>query len=493
MKETARLTRKFCLRYVAAFWGVMGCGFLLLIAPDVLATMTITPANGGSLGTGSHFYYFVKTATVTGPTAPAFATFTVLDVTKGTSIVPPETALENAFQLNVVSDKATGATGSQQAVVTVNAIGGGTGNFSVSIASVNGVACNPNICQAFNQVAGTNRYFAAKYFSQQTLKIGFYPTDVCADYFLQGGSAVGCNSGVLTPPIAGTPQANQLKFFVKLAADGNQNTVPGATEVDSTPNPLALTYQVDSPSFTCPDQTTLNNMVTPGDGQIQLNASYLGMTTGAGLAPAVQYLVIGQDRAVALTAPLDFTATYRTGNNFVSGPGSFGNPNQTITGFTNSTQNGRHSYDISFLAQDATGVLIPPTSTSACVITPVETAVINGFLQKSSCFIATAAFDSAEAEPVAMLRDFRDRVLLKTASGRGFVSWYYAWSPKAAEWLVAHPVFRLPVLLFLAPVEMIAWIVLHPVWFFLFFSVSILTTLGVIRFFGNGEGEPSEM
>jgi len=41
------------------------------------------------------------------------------------------------------------------------------------------------------------------------------------------------------------------------------------------------------------------------------------------------------------------------------------------------------------------------------------------------CFVATAAFGSPMARQVQWLRAFRDRILLSTGVGRGFVNWYY--------------------------------------------------------------------
>jgi hypothetical protein len=93
----------------------------------------------------------------------------------------------------------------------------------------------------------------------------------------------------------------------------------------------------------------------------------------------------------------------------------------------------------------------------------VKTASVQGFLSQSKCFIATAAFRSFDAAPVSMLREFRDGVLMESALGRAFVRWYYDWSPRAAEWLVEHPEFRYPVLQALIPVEVVAWLMLHPV------------------------------
>jgi hypothetical protein len=51
------------------------------------------------------------------------------------------------------------------------------------------------------------------------------------------------------------------------------------------------------------------------------------------------------------------------------------------------------------------------------------------------CFIASAAWGSWMDPHVATLRNFRDRVLMRTAPGRGFVSLYYRYSPPLAAWI----------------------------------------------------------
>ena len=58
------------------------------------------------------------------------------------------------------------------------------------------------------------------------------------------------------------------------------------------------------------------------------------------------------------------------------------------------------------------------------------------------CFIATAAWGSSLHPRVQVLRDFRDRYLMRSETGRVLVELYYRWSPPLAEAIRENPSLR---------------------------------------------------
>ncbi|MBU0988466.1 MAG: S8 family serine peptidase [Proteobacteria bacterium] len=77
------------------------------------------------------------------------------------------------------------------------------------------------------------------------------------------------------------------------------------------------------------------------------------------------------------------------------------------------------------------------------------------------CFIATAAYGSLTAPHVKILREFRDHFLLGNSMGRGFVRFYYTYSPSLAKFIVEHDNIRALVSVGLLPIVGISWVALQ--------------------------------
>ena len=138
----------------------------------------------------------------------------------------------------------------------------------------------------------------------------------------------------------------------------------------------------------------------------------------------------------------------------------------TIEGLTNGK-----TYYVSVKAVDwATNVSDFPRDTSGKIVTvkalPTVTLTLADVAGEKGggCFIATAAYGSYQERHVRVLRQFRDRVLLSTEAGTGFVRWYYRTSPAYAAWIARHDAVRAIVRILLWPVYAGAYLMLHPLW-----------------------------
>jgi hypothetical protein len=90
------------------------------------------------------------------------------------------------------------------------------------------------------------------------------------------------------------------------------------------------------------------------------------------------------------------------------------------------------------------------------VLTPYSTSDGSG-----GCFIATAAYGSAMEPKVAILRQFRDRYLLKTGAGRALVDLYYRYSPPLAEFISRNNYFKAIARATLLPLVMLSYVALR--------------------------------
>lgn len=82
------------------------------------------------------------------------------------------------------------------------------------------------------------------------------------------------------------------------------------------------------------------------------------------------------------------------------------------------------------------------------------------FKTDDACFIATAAFGSMLDNHVAVLREFRDKVLMVDRIGQRFVGMYYGVSPRIAFFLAKSEVLRAVVRIILIPVVVLAYFIL---------------------------------
>jgi subtilisin family serine protease len=88
-------------------------------------------------------------------------------------------------------------------------------------------------------------------------------------------------------------------------------------------------------------------------------------------------------------------------------------------------------------------------SNEASTIT--ETIQSSGGSTRGGCLIATAAFGSSLAPQVAILREFRDRILIKSAVGRSFIRAYDRYSPALAGIVEEHETLRVVIRFGLLP------------------------------------------
>ena len=99
-------------------------------------------------------------------------------------------------------------------------------------------------------------------------------------------------------------------------------------------------------------------------------------------------------------------------------------------------------------------------------------APVSGGGGGGGCFIATACFGNYNHPFVKILREFRDRILLKNSIGRNFVKWYYKHSPKYAEIIRNNLILKLTAQILLIPVVFFAYLVVKGILPFLLIALT---------------------
>lgn len=202
--------------------------------------------------------------------------------------------------------------------------------------------------------------------------------------------------------------------------------------------------------------------VAPGDEKVYLkNFSYNSTTypqTGVTSVPYSGVRIYYQKGSNVTSLSL-LTASYKDLTVDTTADPVTVNP-VTIRDLTNKT-----TYSFMMANLDAAGNVSffsnPNTFFNATFHSATPDEVV-GVLDGQKCFIATAAFGSAWAPPVRVLRNFRDSFLLSHSWGRDFVRWYYQNSPEWADKIKQDEHLRAAVRFALWPVVFVADLFLHP-------------------------------
>ena len=368
----------------------------------------------------------------------------------------------NQILFSITTDKTLTVSSGQTAAVVMSVFNSGSGTqVAIPIATTN-YQSTCSGCQGAVSLSGVTYYTAARFTPGQALVVGLYPQDVCT-VASQTGSVAGCGAG-------GVPNTNSSAgLTISVYVVVLNNLTDGLTTFSTADAQIKPIFVSTSGTLSCP--TDFTDIYYPGDGQIFLNADRITLATGT--APRIGLAVAARDNAAVVDGP---TWESSGSNNPTRRVGI--TAEEPVSGFTNSTATDDHPYQLAFMVKDAAGMIVYSGCTYPA--TPqVRTSAIYGFLKQGRCFIATASHGTHESPGVRTLRRFRDEVLLKSVPGQAFVNWYYGWSPGAAEWLIEHPVARVPVLMILAPIQLIAWLSLHPQWML---ALVILNALIWFRF-----------
>lgn len=262
-----------------------------------------------------------------------------------------------------------------------------------------------------------------------------------------GGSGVmGCNGAAVSDATAAGDWGFQLKA---MAVDTPEYTTTVPSDFSSAYS--FLIYPESNRGTTACSGAA--PYFFPAEGAITVDPGRFTFAADSAGSSAVKYGLLVMADTTAFNFALD---TWASNDLVLKGLPS---GEQNFSGFTNYEPPTLTTYSGGYAFIDSAGVV---TSTACTETVPMVAGSIASFLKESNCFIAAASFRDENAPPVLLLRKFRDHVLAKFHLGRRFIGFYYTDGPKAADWLLNHSVFRPLALGLLIPLQVLAWISLHP-------------------------------
>lgn len=197
-------------------------------------------------------------------------------------------------------------------------------------------------------------------------------------------------------------------------------------------------------------------------------------------------VISGLSPASATAGGAAFTLTVN-GNGFSTDSEVRWNGNARATTFVSFTQLTAEilASDIASAGTRAVTVVNPTpgggTSNEATFTVAAVPSPSGGGSSGNMCFIATAAFGSPMEKHVRILRDFRDRYLLKNGAGKAFVELYYKMSPPLASIIAQNGALRLLTRAGLMPVIGAAYLSLSlGVWSTLLLIIAFIITITAI-------------
>lgn len=251
------------------------------------------------------------------------------------------------------------------------------------------------------------------------------------------GADANCRSGLTS-----TPPKKYIRMGVVTTA-GGLSANSGSPTYDYADFYIAL---VDCPihntagTFAIP---SLNLGIVPGDERVKLVNDSTAPTGSGDSIGLKSVIVYGAKNSVTPTLDNAEVKAEFPGTGGIYTIGNLGNDTRYCFGLGYLNKGGMVSTDSSWSTSFA------GFDSSKHCATPSR---IDGFLERSTCFIATAAYGDEWDPRLEVLRQFRDQILEQFDSGRTFTKWYYSWSPDAAKWLIENPGYRRMIKLALLPV-----------------------------------------